>query len=267
MFPSQIPTAHVVKSTVRAALKDRFFTASVAALCPIMTGVMLYVLLGGLAIVIPGRFEWALLLIFIGCFVLLLHPVILGAVRYFWRFTDGITESPTEVFHYFSNVFLYTRALKCILLILFKFVTAVLTCMLPYLVVTIISNAWLYQFLGKEIPLWVAGLSLLQSFLKFVGIIASLAVISRYYLFPAVAVMDDETLLLEAVHISVMVSRHTVTAFLGLIFSLLGWIILSNFWLPLVYTAPLLLGSYVVHSRYAIVNYNQSLEFYAKENY
>ncbi len=267
MFPSKIPTSSVVKSTVRSALKGKRVPATIAALAPFVAHLLFYALVSGFSMILTGHLLWIAVVASGAFFIFLLHPVILGAIRHFWRITDGADDSPSEVFYYFSNFFLYKRALKCISLILFKCFTALFTCLLPYLIISVLSAAWVYQFLGTEMPLWVAGLALVQSFLQVVGLFAGAAVISRYYLLPAITVMDDEILLLEALHISVMVSRRSVSSFLGVIVSLFGWILLSFFIAPLIYTAPLFFGCYAVHSRYALVNYNLSLDFYAKDKY
>lgn len=267
MFPSRIPTSAVVKSTVKASLKGKGVSATLAALTPFCAYLLFYALISGFSMMLTGYLVWVAVAVLAIFFMFVLHPVILGALRYFWRLTDGADDSPSEVFYYFGSLFLYKRALKCILLMLFKCFTALFTCLLPYLIVSVLSAAWVYQFLGTEMPLWVAGLALVQSFLRMVGIFAGLAVISRYYLLPAITVMDDDMLLLEALHISVMVSRRSVSAFLGVIVSLLGWGLLSLFTAPLIYTAPLFFGCYAVHCRYALVNYNLSLDFYAKDNF
>ena len=98
-------------------------------------------------------------------------------------------------------------------------------------------------------------------------IVVSFAFLLKYYLTPAIAVMDDDLLLMEAVHISTMVARKSAGSFLSLIASLAGWILLSFLGIPLIYTAPLFFGCYAIHSRYALVNYNLILDFYKKEGY
>lgn len=267
MFPSQIPQSAVVKSTVKASMKGKEITAVIAAMTAVIAGIFLFMMASGLSVISNGKTGLWIIIVSAALFVLIIHPVILGTVRYFWRLSSGADDSPAEVFYYFTSPLALKRALKAGLLMLFKCFTAIFTCLLPYLVVTVLSNSWIYRFLGTEVPLWVAGLALVQSFLRIVGIFAGLAVISRYYLFAAIVVMDDDMLLLEAMHISVMVSRRSVSAFLALAASLFGWIIVSTLALPLLYTAPLFFGCYVVHCRYALVNYNMNLDYYTKEHY
>jgi hypothetical protein len=267
MFPLKMPTAGVVKSTVKAALKGKRVAATFAAFMPVCIGLLLYSLCSGLSLMLGGNFEWIALLVLVVLTIFILSPALLGTIRWFWRVTDGAEDQPREIFYYFSSLFLYKRALKCGLLFIFKCFTAFFTCLLPYFITFILTEAWVYQFLGAEMPLWVAGLALVRSFLQVVGAFAGFAVISRYYLFPAITVMDDDILLLEALHISVMVSHRSVAALLGVVVSLLGWILLSFLVAPLIYTAPLFFAAYAVHSRYALVNYNLNLDFYTKDKY
>ncbi|MBO5852189.1 MAG: hypothetical protein J6Q74_00035 [Clostridia bacterium] len=266
MFHIRIPNSRVVKSTVRATLKGRFIPASIAGLLPYFVYLVIASVAGVFSMLLTDRLVLvAVIFALFGIFVL--SPVTLGAVRWFWRVTDECEEPPSEVFYYFTNLNLYKRAVKCVLFLLFKCLTAIFACLLPFILVSVISNSWIYQFLGTEVPLWVAGLAVVQAFLRFVGIIMGLAVISRYYLFPTIVVMDDNMILLEAIHISVMVSRCSVIAFVSLVFSLLGWVLLSFLAVPLIYTVPLFFAAYAVHSRYALVNYNQNLDYYNKQQY
>lgn len=266
MLQLKIPGSKIVKNTAKATLKGCRIPAGVAGIIPYVIYLVLSAIAGAFSMLMTNKSIltgaiFAVLLIF------LFAPVALGAIRWFWRSSDGLKESPSTVFHYFSSFFLYKRAMKCILFLLLKCVTAFITCLLPYFVISIISNSWIYQFLGTEIPLWVAGLAFVQSFLRTVGIIAGITVISRYYLFPAIAVMDDDMLLLEAIHISVMVSRRSVATFIGLVISFIPLILVSFLAIPVFYTAPIFFSAYAIHSRYALVNYNQNLDNYRKQNF
>ncbi len=267
MFPSRIPASPVVKSTVNAALKGNRVSSTVAALLPVFAYYLVVMLFSGFSYLFTGWLSVIAAVLGVLLFVVTVYPILLGAIRYFWRLTDGVCPEPMDVFYYLSDIIRFKRAIKSAFMLTFKCFTALFTCMLPYILVTILSDAWLYQFLGTEIPLWVAKFELVRSFLQVAGIFAGITVISRYYLFPAIVVMDDNMLLLEAMHVSVMISRKSVASFLSLAVSLFGWMILSVFVAPLLYTAPLFFCCYVVHCRYAIVNYNLSLEFYARDKY
>jgi uncharacterized membrane protein YccF (DUF307 family) len=61
----------------------------------------------------------------------------------------------------------------------------------------------------------------------------------------------------EAIHKSTLLSRATSIDFLGLLLSFFGWILLSVTVIPLIFTLPYFLTSYMVHSRFAVANYNK----------
>ncbi len=265
MFPEKIPSSLVVKSTARASLQGKYITAAAAALIPVIAYYLLSVIISCAHLVLPDGSG-----IFIGIsavilLVFLLFPLFLGSVRFFWRLTEGLTEDPVAVFYYFSSFTFYKRAIKSAFILIFKLLTIFIPCMLPYFVTVLLSNAWLYRFLGTEIPLWVAGLALLSAFFKYAGLFLGIGIFLKYYLFAAVVVMDDDLLIYEAVHISAMVSARSIGSFAALIATLLGWVLLSVLIAPMIYTAPLIMACYAVHCRYALVNYNRTLEFYSKE--
>ncbi len=261
MLPIQIPSSTVVKDTVKAALKDKFLSATLAANVPLFLFLTISLLSGIWLTVFSGKWALVSTLFMAISLVFLIFPIILGTVRYFWRLTQGDTENPTGVFYYFNNLFIYKRALKCAFLLGFRLVITFFVSLLPYFIVVLLSESWLYRFLGTEVPFWVAGLVMLESFLQIAGIFIGFLFSLRYYLVLPLTVMDDNMLLLEAFHLSVTVSRRSAGAFVGLLFSILGYIFLSFFLLPTIYTLPLIIGSYALHSRYAIVNYNQNLEY------
>lgn len=267
MLPSKIPQASVVKNTVKTAISGKRLPAIFAALSAVFASYILYFFWSGMLFVLGESAAWLAIVTVLIMATFILAPLFLGVTRFFWRITAESDDGPCEIFYYFSSFKRYKRSVKLVLVLLFRGGCIVLACLLPFIIANAVSNTWIYQFLGTEIPLWAAGLELLKEFLKFSGIFLSFCFLLKYYLVPAVFVMDDDLLLLEAVHISVMVSRRSAGVFLSLILSLAGWILLSFLGIPLVYTAPLFFGCYAVHSRYALVNYNLSLDFYEKEGY
>ncbi len=267
MFPSKLPSSAVVKSTVSACFKGKWVLIIMAALCSVFASYTLSMLVGAVSTISSGRLNLLAVLVYLLLAFFVVLPVWLGVVRFFWRLTADAEDSLSEVFYYFSSFRLYKRAVKTVLLMAFKCFSCFFVCLLPALIVFVLSRSWIYQFLGTEVPLWVAGLAIIEAFLQVVGVFVAILMTLRYYLVPAIVAMDDDLLLFEAVHISIMVSRRSVSAFGGLIVSLLGWALLSLLVVPIFYTAPLFFGCYVVHSRFALVNYNLSLDFYSKDKY
>ena len=267
MFPSQLPDASVVKSTVKASLKGKRIQAAVVSAAVVFAYYSVYMVTGVLSSFISGGTGIAVIAATVLLLIFLLLPLMFGAIRYFLRLTDGVEDEPLSVFYYFSSFFRYKRAVKCVFWMIFKCLTAIATCMLPFFIVSVLSQSWFYRFVGAEIPFWIRNLSLIEAFLKYVGEISVIAVISRYYLLPAIAIMDDDVLLLEATHISVMISRHTVVRFFSLGLSLIGWLAVGLFGFPSIFTLPIILSCYAVHCRYALVNYNLSLDSCTENKY
>lgn len=259
MLQQRIPDSHIVKNTVKASLKGRRISAGIAGSLPYVIYLVLISMYGVFSLFLIRQQLFLIIIASITALFVFL-PVLLGTLRWFWRMADGCEDPLSDIFYYFENFFLYRRAVKCILFLIFKCAVGLFVCLVPFFIVTILSNAWIYQFLGAEIPLWVAGLAVVEAFLRLVGIIAGLLAISRYYLFPALVVMDDNLLLLEAMHSSTIVARRSVGYFVSLAISMIGWIVLSLLMIPIFYTAPIFLTAYVVHARYAVVNYNQNID-------
>lgn len=267
MFPPKIPTSSVVKNTVAASLKGSRAPALLASLCLVFAYLICSLVSSALSAAFISSFSFVPLIINILLSVFFLLPLFFGTVRFFWRFTDGAEDSPADVFFYFSSFSLYRRVIICIFAVGFRCLLVVLLCFLPYIAVWLFCEGWIFRFLGAERPFWAQGLVLVQGFLFIAGSLGGGLLALRYYLFSAVVVMDDEVHPLEALHISSMVARQSQGSFLELLFSLLGWILLSFLLAPLFYTAPLFFGCYVVHCRYAIVNYNESLKAYSDDNF
>ncbi len=265
MLPNQIPNSAVVKSTVKASLKDKFVSATVAANSPIFAFLALSLICGLGATLFTGVAAIVSELVLLLFVLFLVSPLTLGTVRYFWRLGSVENEPPSAVFYYFSSFKIYKRAIKCTFTLASRLFFTFFLSLLPYFIVSLLSKSWLYQILQTEMPIWVAGLVILESFLRIAGFLIALVISLRYYLvFPLVA-MDDNMLLLEAVHLSVSVSRRSSGAFIALVLSLIWHILLSLFLLPTLATAPTIFGAFALHSRYAIVNYNQNIEYNKKQ--
>ncbi len=262
MNPYQIPNSAIVKATARTALKGRW----VEAITVSSLGLFSILIINLLSSIVASSNEHSLIYasyifaLVVAVFVLV--PLFLGIVRFFWRLTDSANDDISSAFYYFGSRKRYVRAVKLAFILGWRVVTAIILCMLPYFVANVLSSTWLYQTLGQDIPLWAANLILIESFLYIVGVICAVLYISRYYLVAVIAAMDEDLLLLEAVHISCMVSKRSASAFLFLAVSLLGWVLLTFLLAPAIYTLPLILACYAVHSRFAMTNYNLVLDYY-----
>ena len=260
MTPFHIPNSKIVKITAKTALTDIKTDTAVVSLF----GIFSILIMSLLTSVISANEGEIFSVLSYGVSVLfsvfVIAPLLLGIIRFFWRMTDGMNDNIPVVFYYFSSRKQYSRALKLTLVMLFRISTVLFVCMLPYGIVGLISGSQIYQLLGFEIPIWAPNLILIRSFLYILGVSAAIFYVSRYYLVPVLVVMNEELLLLEAVHISSMVSKKSLASFLSLLVSLIIWIALTVLLIPAVYTLPFIFVCYVVHCRFAITNYNFFVE-------
>lgn len=262
MLPYRIPPNTVVKITARTALKNRWLEAILASFTGFF-GVLILTLVLSLGIFTKDQSIMLATSLFAVLFaVFILSPLFLGILRYFWRLTNLLHDELRSIFHFFSDSAKYFRAIKLCFIMGWRIVTAVFVCMLPYVIVSALSTDKLYLLIGREIPIWAPSLILIRAFLYLVGVICAILYVLRYYLVPMLVAMNDDMLLLEAVHTSSMVAKRSGGAFFGLACSMIGWIILTNLIMPALYTLPFIIACYVVHCRFAMANYNLILDYY-----
>ncbi len=262
MLPYRMPPNTVVKITARTALKGRWLEAILASFTGYF-GVLILTL--GLSLGILTKdgniiLASALFAVLFGVFIL--SPLFLGIIRYFWRLTNSLQDELPSVFHFFSDKTKYSRAIKLCFIMGWRIVTAIFVCMLPYVIVSLLSTDKLYMLIGRDVPIWAPSLILIRAFLYLVGIVCAVIYVLRYYLVPVLVAMNDDMLLLEAVHTSSMVAKRSGGAFFSLALSMLGWIFLTNLIMPALYTLPFIIACYVVHSRFAMANYNLIIDYY-----
>ncbi len=255
----EIPSSRVVKITAKAALKNGLAEAVIAVSLGLFTALFSVLINSALSLI--GEWSATIITVFNMAFTLFVSfPVFLGILRYFWRLTDGVRDSLKSVFYFFSSGLHYRKAIKLCFVVGWRIFTILFVSMLPFVMVSIISESQFYSLIGFEIPLWVPNLIIVKNLLYIIGLGCTILFVSRYYLVPVLVVMDEDLLLLEAVHISCMVSKRSVSSFFVLLLSLTLWIFASFLILPAVLTLPMILSAYTVHSRFAMVNYNLAIE-------
>lgn len=260
MLPLSIPTNAVVKNTAKTIMKRSPVATTIISLIILAVFFLTQLLFTGM---LSWIFNESIILQITFCvvfFVGLFWPVFMGAIRFFWVFTEHKTSKIEAIFYYFSNFRVYLRAVKTVVLLGVKIFLISFLALIPYFISHLLQGTWIYNTFDFNVPLWSANLKLITDFLKFAGIALSALLSLKYYLYPVVVVMDERLYLMEAMHISEMISKQSVSAFASLVVSFLGWLFFSLLGLPLVYTLPYFLISYVVHCRFAIVNYNLNLQ-------
>lgn len=198
--------------------------------------------------------------------LLILIPVFFGGLRYFWRLLCGVTDNPLSVFNYFSSKEDYKKVLKLTVYIIFKTLLTAILLLIPYIVVMVISNIEIYKVLDIPIPLWTTNLSNITAFLKSIALIGTLFLMLKYYLAPMLIIADENMDVNEAIHMSVVISKNTTFDFVFLLFSMIGWILLSLLFIPLLYTLPLFIMVYLTHCSFAVNEYNERINKINNEN-
>lgn len=245
--------SNVVKITAKNALKDNFLKASIACLILVFTW-LICVNSAGLLSYAFGNAVAELFFVLLAIFLVL--PVFLGVLRYIWRMLHSVTDNPVAVFYWFSEKALYVKAIRFILQYALRIALWFAILNIPSLLLFALSKSFIFDFVGTSTPLWTANLEYYSVLLRNISWVLVFFITLKFYLAPILLIADENMDINEAMYLSSVISRKSSIDFIGLIFSSAGWILLSVFVLPLIFTLPLLLGFYTVHGRFAVTEYN-----------
>lgn len=260
MLPLEIPSSNVVKNTAKTIMKRSPSSTVIICIFLFVTFFVTQILFTGMLELLFSENPLLRTIVSLIIFTTVFWPIFMGTIRHFWILTEQKEYDIETVFYFFSSFSRYKRAVKTVILIAMRVFLIGFICLLPCLISSLFEHSWIYTTFNSDVPLWSSNLQLITDFLKLTGITLTICISLRYYLVPVVAVMDDSLYLMETIHISQMISKHSLGAFASLILSFFGWFLLSLLGIPIVYVLPYFLISYVVHCRFAIVNYNLNLE-------
>lgn len=253
----------VVKATAKTALSGKWLQAIVV--CTVVIFVAFVGVLTASAISIFG--DLLGYIIFFALFLIFaLLPLALGTVCWFRRLLWGETDSALLIFKYFASLDEYKRVLHFISILTVKIISAALVFFLPSIIVWALSSEWFYNLFDLSFPVWTSSLWTLNSFLAIFAILALVFFALRYYLSAFLFVSNDNLHPAEAVNMSCIISKRTGADFWGLVLSFSGWIILSLFVAPLIFTLPYFIAAYCVHCRFAVSAYNRDVDKFNSSN-
>ena len=258
----------VASSTIKKAAKNALknnLVKSVCVCCALLFSYLINYNISSCLYLIGGDLFANTLFIIINLFMFV--PVLLGTFRFFWRILCGVSDNPVSIFYYFTSKELYKKALKLMFIFAFKTFIYAIILLIPYFIVSIISNIETYEFLNISAPLWTANLSNVSAFLKSIATVGTIFMMLKYYLAPMLVVADENMDIREAIHMSVVISKNTTLDFIYLVFSLLGWILLSLLFIPLIFTLPLFITVYLTHCSFAVSDYNEHIKKINQENF
>lgn len=251
-----LPSSAAVKSTAKNSLKGVWPSAITVGVVLMLTysfGLFLSELVKALT---PFN-DAVVSLVILGIFSMILFvPLCLGALRWFWCITAGKENDKKEIFIYFSSPKKYLRAVGYIISLLVRLLLCALIAFFPAIIASVLSRPWFYVAVDFSMPMWSANLPVIANFLEVLGLILFAFLALRLYLSGLLLVIDDEMHPGEAFHISSLISRDFLMNFILLSISFFGWFLLSLLAVPILFTLPLFLASFVVHGRFAINYYN-----------
>ncbi len=245
-----------VKSTAKAALKGHWFIASCASIVFMLALTLTFLAGSLLASVLPSV---AVSVLFCALLIFLICPLFLGLLRLFKNLILEYKTDPLEIFVYFAAFPAYKRAIRLILELFARFIFYGVIALIPAGIIKLITSDLFFRILNTDIPLWSASLNTLLSFLIGMAALSVFILMLRFYLAPFLLVADDDMTVGEAIHMSTILSRRSSSELWSLAFSFLGIFFINLFMIPLIFTLPYILCALTVHSRYAIANFNLSI--------
>lgn len=252
-----LPSVGKIKSMAREVLSKNFFVGIMATL-PFVFSLTVLLLVVEVLYTVTNTAIAAIFDIAMIC--LLVLPLALGTFRFFSRWLEGVCDYPTTVFFYFSNIAVYRKSLNFILRLIIRLLISYFLLSLPAIIVGGLASADVYEFFGFAIPLWTPLLSTISNLLFVLSFIVFIFVNIKYYLSPYLFIIDDETTPANAMKMSMIISRRTQIDFIYLFFGMIVYVVLSLLFLPLIFTMPFLIMTYLVHSKYAVIEYNNTIE-------
>lgn len=245
-----------VKSTAKAALKGNWLAASSASIIFLLSIIIVSFACTLLSSVIP---EFIAVIIFFILTLALICPLFLGLIKFFKNLIFDTYTSIAEIFIYLSSFSAYKKVFRFIIELLARLVFYSVICFLPPGILKLITSDFFFDLINMDTPLWAESLDTLLSFLVSMATFAVFFIMLRYYLAPFLLVADDDMAVGETIHMSTVISRRSTSELWPLVFSFFGYIVLTLFMIPIIFTLPYFLCAFTVHSRYAVTNFNLSI--------
>ena len=204
--------------------------------------------------------------LFAALLIFLFFPLFIGAVRYFRTIVFEAPATAEDMFVFFSSFEAYKRAFGLTVGMVFRTLLFSFFSFIPYAALKLAASSFVYDLFGVSAPLWSANLSVPSSFMLALGAVLSAWFSLRLYLAPFLLACDDEMTAAEALHMSWTISRRSLSGYIILILSLIGYILLGVLILPLFFTLPYFLCCYTVHAKFAVTRYNAAVDRICDEN-
>lgn len=248
-------TVKAVKSTALTSLKDNWMKSCIAAMLPI--SVIIVLVLTYQLLLVPLGNLGAGIVIGIFSFLLIL-PLWLGTLRFFWRMANSADDSVDEIFYYFSD----KKAFFCVFefdlrLTLRIFLVGILV-FLPSIIVLLITSNAFFEFIGVSMPHFLFNLRYMVYLFAPAAVFYMTYYVLKLYLVSFLFISDEEMKPKECIKRGIEIGKYTRITFFSHIWGFMGWIVFSLLAVTLIFTLPYLMMSYIVECRYNIAYYNLS---------
>lgn len=254
------PNSTAVKKTALAALRGCWPKACAVAVMAMAFPLVVMNLVSVLELVFKTKAAVLIIRILALVFCTIFgSPLFLGALRVFWSIAAGGNLCVADIFYYYSSKKSFFRAFNFIVFLFGKIAIEGMLLLIPSFLVDFISKNSRGLFWGGATPLWLENIWIFALVLRIIAVAIILYIAMRYYLSFFIFISNDSIDSLDAIQKSLMPAKHSLGYFTGLFCSLLGWLALSVFVIPMVFTLPYLIMCYIVHSRYSVVFYNDIL--------
>lgn len=259
MFPSST----AVKKTALAMLKNEWPAAILIVVIPLAFFLVLINLFSFIGYIFTSVLAQVLMYVIL-CSVLLFIglPLFFGVLRIYWSLAAENPLKISGIFYYFSEVAIYKKLITFIFLMFGKIILKAVALLLPSILIELTSKFSSLFFANSVAPLWFSNIWIFAFVLRVIAICCIIYIMSRYYLAPFIFIANENIDEIECINKARAVSRVTLGNFIILILSFLGWIIISVFFVPLIFTLPYMCMCYIVHCRFAAVYYNSKLRNY-----
>ena len=186
-------------------------------------------------------------------------PVFLGLIRFYWRALFAVVDNPLNIFYYFGEKKRYIKCLKITFAVIIKALPVCVILYIPYLLVWLVTQNFTYDIFNITMPLWTANLSNVAIILHIFADITIKLYFLKFYIVPVLFAANEDMSISDIINMSRILSYKSAVDFIFLILSLLFWLALSLFILPLIFTMPYILLSFTVHTKGVISEYNEHI--------
>ena len=244
-----------VKKTASTAIKQNATAGILAGAAFVLVctiGVLLLSIISSVSGIAGAIFAFAFIMF-------VCYPTFLGALRFFRRMIWGECDSLVSVFYYFSSRNAYKSAITLSGALAIRLAGGFLALNIPAFAVSAAASHKFYELLNLPTPVWTSYVWPILAFLRCSAAILLFIYLLKFYMAPFLFVSTDKTAE-ECILLSCRVSRRSASDFFWLLVSMFGWIIISVFLIPLIFTLPYFIAAYIVHCRFAVAQYNKTVD-------